>query len=160
MQLSFAQATPQATFSEEEPLEDEDYESLEATEEPPRQQMNIAQNSGQNSGQNSRQNSGQNSGQNSSINVQTNTQPVLIVPMNVSKPAQSQIIQPPVPGAPPTLAFDTSEPVMKNIGLQPSSSRSNSPAPRPRTNSNASNSSSGMNTNTNPNVRVNVVKEG
>ena len=99
---------------------------------------------------------------NSSINVQTNSQPVLVVPMNVSQPAASQIIPSPAPGAPPTLSFDTSEPVMKNIGLQPSEnrSRSNSPAPRPRTNSNGSNSSVGTTSNSNPNVRVNVVKEG
>jgi hypothetical protein len=151
MQLTIAQPTPQATsqatFSEEEPLGDQDYESLDLGLDKPKQPTNV----------------GQPTAQNSSINVQTNTQPVLIVPMNVSKPAQSQIIQPPVPGAPPTLAFDTSEPVMKNIGLQPSSSnnsRSNSPAPRQRTNSNSSNSSSGINSSTNPNVRVNVVKEG
>ena len=150
MQLSISQLTqpPQATFSEEEPMGADDYEPLDApVDRPAPRNMNAPTNSSQ---------------MNSSINVQTNSQPVLVVPMNVSQPAASQIIPSPAPGAPPTLSFDTSEPVMKNIGLQPSEnrSRSNSPAPRPRTNSNGSNSSVGTTSNSNPNVRVNVVKEG
>jgi hypothetical protein len=148
------------TFSEEEPIGEDEYETLGP--------INTGANSGltgANSGMNSRANSGMNSGltgtNSGSINVQTNSQPVLVVPMNVSQQPSSQYIPPPAPGAPPTLAFDTSEPVLRNLGLPPTNANSNSR--RQRTNSNASaNSANSANSaaNSAPNVKVNVVKEG
>jgi hypothetical protein len=102
----------------------------------------------------------QNSQNSNSINVQTNSQPVLVVPMNVNR---QQMINSPAPGAPATLAFDTSEPAMRNSGISaPSNTRNNSAsnsAPRSRSNSANSNTSE-INSSTAPNVRVNVVKEG
>lgn len=76
-----------------------------------------------------------------SINVQTN-QPVMVIPMNVSQPpAATEIISPPAPGAPTTIAVDTSENAMKSIGLPAvtapgnARSRANSNGGRSRSNS-------------------------
>ena len=110
-----------------------------------------------------------------SINVQTN-QPVMVIPMNVSQPpAATEIISPPAPGAPTTIAVDTSENAMKSIGLPPvtapgnARSRSNSNGGRSRSNSPGAGTPGSVNVtkqgsaNAPPpaaNVRVNVNKMG
>ncbi len=57
------------------------------------------------------------------VSVQTTTQPVLVVPVNVgtgqAQASGTQFIPPPVPGAPGTLAVDTGEAAMRNLGLPP-----------------------------------------
>lgn len=140
------------TFSDEVPIDDEDYEELDQG-----QGMNVNMGPGNSGNSNSRVS--QNSQNSNSINVQTNSQPVLVVPMNVNQ----QMIKSPAPGAPATLAFDTSEPAMRNSGISAhantgNNSRSNS-APRSRSNSGNSNSTE-VNSSTPANVKVNVVKEG
>lgn len=92
------------------------------------------------------------------INVQTHTQPVLVVPLNMSQGATStQYVPSAAPGAPPTLAIDTSEPAMRNIGIAPqalprSPSRVNARVALP------AGGGSSTNANSAPNVKVNVVK--
>ena len=66
---------------------------------------------------------------NNQVNVQTSSQPVLVIPMNIGTSAATEFIPPPMPGAPPTLAVDTSEKAMSSMNLLPNSqqrSRSNS----------------------------------
>jgi hypothetical protein len=104
------------------------------------------------------------------VNVQTSTQPVLVVPLNVGQaqaPA-AQYLPPPVGGAPPTFAVDTSEQAMAAAGLSSgyapqarsrAASRSASPGTRPRAQSGA-NSSGNSAALSAPNVKVNVVKQG
>lgn len=51
------------------------------------------------------------------VNVQTTTQPVLVVPLSMNQaPAPTELIPPPTPGAPSTLAVDTSPNAMRSIG--------------------------------------------
>lgn len=69
----------------------------------------------------------------SSVNVQTSSQPVLVIPMSIGSSAATELIPPPIPGAPATLAVDTSAKAMSSMNLQPSHearSRSNSPGKR------------------------------
>ena len=55
-----------------------------------------------------------------SIQVQTTNQPVMVIPMNVgAPPPPAEYIPPPVPGAPATLAVDTSDAAMRAEGLSP-----------------------------------------
>lgn len=116
---------------------------------------------------------GNNGGQNmnrSGVNVQTNNQPVLVIPMNVNRPAQqTELIQSPMNGAPKTLAVDTSENAMRSLNLPsiPSSNRSRSTSPRSNGRA-ATNTvvnvkregSSAPTNNSNANVRVSVTKQG
>jgi hypothetical protein len=148
-------ATPSGvTFSGEEPIGEDEYETL------PESNSGVPTNSVPTNSGPRMMNSG---ATNNSINVQTNSQPVLVVPMNVSQPAASQYIPPPAPGAPPTLAFDTSEPVLRNLGLPPTNTNSNSRRPRTNSNSSAGSANSGNGSNSAnasaANVKVNVVKE-
>jgi hypothetical protein len=56
------------------------------------------------------------------INVQTATQPVLVVPVNVGQPAAAppaEIYNTAIPGAPATIAVDTSPAAMQGAGLPP-----------------------------------------
>jgi len=71
-----------------------------------------------------------------SVSVQTSNQPFLVVPVNVGTGAPpAEFLPPAVPGAPPTIAVDTSNSTMRNIGLTSApqvarsrgNSRSNSP---------------------------------
>ena len=162
MQFSVAQPytgpeePPGVTFSEEEPIGENDYESLD--------DGLTAANTRANAVLNSRPANAPVGGT-GGINIQTNSQPVMVVPMNVSQPAASQYVPSPAPGAPPTLSFDTSEPVMRNLGLPPppTNSRANSRSPsngRSRSNSGANSSSNSVSASSAPNVKVNVVKEG
>jgi len=58
------------------------------------------------------------------VSVQTTNQPVLVVPLSMNQaPAPTEIIPPAAPGAPSTIAVDTSETAMKSIGAQPSIAR-------------------------------------
>jgi hypothetical protein len=51
------------------------------------------------------------------VNVQTTSQPVLVIPLNMNKPADpTQVIPAPAPGAPQTIAVDTSPNAMRGIG--------------------------------------------
>jgi hypothetical protein len=157
MQLSVAQPTPTrgVTFSDGEAIGDDEYESLDN---PNATALNTAANSRPVSNTATL-------GSNSGINVQTNSQPVLVVPMNVSQqqasPAASQYVQSPAPGAPPTLTFDTSEPVLRNLGLPSTATygRAASKSPNRRVAA-ASGGSSSISASSAPNVKVNVVKEG
>jgi DNA-directed RNA polymerase II subunit RPB2 len=82
-----------------------------------------------------------------SVNVQTTNQPVLVVPLSMNQAAApTELIQPPVPGAPATLAVDTSPNAMNGIGAPAQQSRNNRPK--------RSNSPGG------PPPVVNVSKEG
>jgi hypothetical protein len=59
-------------------------------------------------------------GQNQGIHVQTSSQPVLVIPLNVNKqPEPTQVIPAPAPGAPQTIAVDTSPSAMQGIGAAP-----------------------------------------
>ena len=116
---------------------------------------------------------GNNGGQNmnrSGVNVQTNNQPVLVIPMNVNRPAQqTELIQSPMNGAPKTLAVDTSENAMRSMNLpsMPSSNRARSTSPRSNGRA-ATNTvvnvkregSSAPTNNSSANVRVSVTKQG
>ena len=52
------------------------------------------------------------------VNVQTSNQPVLVIPMNVGTPtAPTQLIDSPRPGAPKTIAVDTTTNAMRQQGL-------------------------------------------
>jgi len=106
-----------------------------------------------------------------SVNVQTTSQPVLVIPMNIGTPAPTEIINPPMPGAPATLAVDTSESAMRglNVPRVNSTRRVNSGMARPsaapaRTGAapvvNVTRQGSAAPTNANANVRVNVTKQG
>jgi len=119
-------------ISEPSSLGDEDYETMPGEQgsnsnasNASNSNSNTSQNSNQssqNSNQNSQQgpqNQGQQGGgyqQNNSVNVQTTSQPVLVVPLNVSSQQPSaQYMNSPAPGAPATFAVDTS-----SVGGQPS----------------------------------------
>jgi len=110
------------------------------------------------------------------VNIQSSSQPFLVVPLSMQHgPAPTEIIQSPVPGAPQTIAVDTSENAMRSIGSnagqQTPRSRSGS---RSRKNSYGSSSGNGQaptvtvnregaaaqSSNTSSNVRVSVNKLG
>jgi hypothetical protein len=109
--------------------------------------------------------------QNRGVNVQTTNQPVLVIPMNIGTPAPTEIINAPMPGAPATLAVDTSESAMRglNVPRVNATRRVNSgmarvsPGPA-RTGAapvvNVTRQGSAAPTNANANVRVNVTKQG
>ena len=85
-----------------------------------------------------------------SVNVQTSSQPVLVIPMNIGTHATTEVIQPPMPGAPHTLAVDTSSRAMSSMNLHPS------PEPRSRSNSGSKRFSGGSA----PGAVVTVKREG
>jgi hypothetical protein len=79
------------------------------------------------------------------IHVQTSNQPVLVIPMNVGTPtAPTQLIESPRPGAPKTIAVDTTANAMKQQGLPQTGGGSGGGAKR-----------SGS-----PSARLNVTKRG
>jgi hypothetical protein len=105
------------------------------------------------------------------VNVQTSSQPVLVIPMNVGQSvAPTEFIQSPMPGAPKTIAVDTSDSALRMIGggVVPSAARTRSTSPRRGGSSGGSTpvvtvsreGSSGPSANSNPNVRVTVMKQG
>ncbi|NBO09622.1 MAG: hypothetical protein EBV30_09860, partial [Actinobacteria bacterium] len=53
----------------------------------------------------------------SSVNVQTSSQPVLVIPMSVGVSSPTELVQPPIPGAPATIAVDTRESAMRGLNL-------------------------------------------
>jgi hypothetical protein len=123
-----------ATFSAPVGLGEEDFSSLDDSAapvaSPPAQQ--------------------QGGGGSSSVNVQTSSQPVLVIPMNVGPPpAATQMIGPPVNGAPSTISVDTSRNAIQNT-IEQTSQR-----PKSRRGSGASNSSAPA-----ANAIVNVIKQG
>ena len=123
-----------ATFSAPVGLGEEDFSSLDDSAapvaSPPAQQ--------------------QGGGGSSSVNVQTSSQPVLVIPMNVGPPpAATQMIGPPVNGAPATISVDTSRNAIQNT-IEQTSQR-----PKSRRGSGASNSSAPA-----ANAIVNVIKQG
>ena len=99
--------------------------------------------------------------QQSQVNVQTSTQPVLVVPLNMTQQAPpAEYIGTATPGAPPTFAVDTSQKAMGAAGfetVQRSRPASRSPSRSP---SRSAPSSPQINSNTTPSTRVNVIKEG
>ena len=60
---------------------------------------------------------------NGSVNISSASQPFLVVPVNVGS-SGAEFLPPTVPGAPPTIAVDTSAQAMRSIGL-------NAPPPSP-----------------------------
>jgi hypothetical protein len=75
--------------------------------------------------------------QSNSVTVQTTNQPVLVVPLSMNQaPAPTEVIAPPAPGAPNTIAVDTSPNAMKTVVS--SNSRPGTPNNRSRSNSNGS----------------------
>jgi hypothetical protein len=60
---------------------------------------------------------------NGSVNISSSSQPFLVVPVNVGT-SGAEFLPPTVPGAPPTIAVDTSAQAMRSIGL-------NAPPPSP-----------------------------
>jgi hypothetical protein len=94
--------------------------------------------------------------QSNSVTVQTTSQPVLIVPLSMNQaPAPTEVIPPPAPGAPNTIAVDTSPNAMK--GIAPSRSVTPTNQNRGRSRSNSGNSG---NASPNVNARVTVNKMG
>lgn len=83
--------------------------------------------------------------QQQSVNVQTSSQPVLVVPLSMQQAAPTEMIPPAAPGAPSTIAVDTSENAMRGITSRP-------PSRRP--------SGTNTNANSNPNATVTVNKVG
>jgi hypothetical protein len=49
------------------------------------------------------------------VNVQTSSQPVLVIPMSVGVSSPTELVEPPIPGAPATIAVDTRESAMRGI---------------------------------------------
>jgi DNA-directed RNA polymerase II subunit RPB2 len=110
-----------------------------------------------------------NNARSNGVNVQTTSQPVLVIPMNIGTAAPTEAISPPMPGAPTTLAVDTSERAMRGLNLPATGQnrRSNSgnravgsvPA-RANAVVNVQREGSTTPTNSNANVRVSVTKQG
>jgi len=74
--------------------------------------------------------------QNRGVNVQSGSQPFLVVPLSMNQgPAPTEIVQSPVPGAPATIAVDTSETAMRSIGSNTNEGRSRSNSQSRRGNS-------------------------
>jgi DNA-directed RNA polymerase II subunit RPB2 len=83
------------------------------------------------------------------VSVQTTSQPVLVVPLSMNQaPAPTEIIPPPAPRAPSTIAVDTSPNAMRGIGAAAAA------APRPNNKARRPNSPGG------PPSLVNVSKVG
>jgi hypothetical protein len=108
-------------------------------------------------------------GQGQGVNVQTTTQPVLVIPMNVGQSvAPTEVFQSPMPGAPKTIAVDTSDSALRMIGGGATpAARARSTSPRRGGSSGGTpvvtvnrQGSSGPSANSNPNVRVTVMKQG
>jgi len=105
-----------------------------------------------------------------SVNVQTSSQPVLVIPMNIGRPAApTEVYQPPMPGAPTTFAVDTSDQALKSLNIPSTTNRANPNTRRsvspgtPRTGSVVNVQRQGSvapPANNNANVRVNVTKQG
>jgi len=91
---------------------------------------------------------------NAPVNVQTSSQPVLVIPMSVGVSSPTELVQPPIPGAPATIAVDTRESAMRGLNL-PSVGQ----APRSRSNS-SSGTKRPQGGGVAPNTIVNVRREG
>jgi hypothetical protein len=71
-------------------------------------------------------------GQGQGVNVQTTNQPVLVVPLSMTQaPAPTEVIPPATPGAPSTIAVDTSETAMRGIGAPSQPTRPVTPNRKP-----------------------------
>jgi hypothetical protein len=143
LQVTPAQASVEASsaanFSEPVALGEGDFSQLDDTLPT---MTNLQQKGGGQSGMN----------QSGSVNVQTSTQPVLVIPMNVGKPpAATQMIQPPINGAPSTISVDTSQNAIQNTIEQTNGTR-----PKSRRGSNVSFGGAAAAANT----IVNVIKQG
>lgn len=148
LQVTPAQASVEASsaanFSEPVALGEGDFSQLDDTLPT---MTNSQQKGGGQSGMNQ---SGMN--QSGSVNVQTSTQPVLVIPMNVGKPpVATQMIQPPINGAPSTISVDTSQNAIQNTIEQTNGTR-----PKSRRGSNVSFGGAAAAANT----IVNVIKQG
>jgi DNA-directed RNA polymerase II subunit RPB2 len=117
----------------------------------------------------------QQGGGGNSVNVQTSSQPVLVIPMNVGQAAPTEIIQPPMRGAPGTIAVDTSDRALNSMGLPSNQQRpQRGGSPNARRPSSGGGVRSGGGTpvvtvqrqgssapsNSNSNVKVQVTKQG
>ena len=97
------------------------------------------------------------------VNVQTMNQPVLVVPLSMNQgPARTEMIAPPAPGAPATLAVDTSTNAMRGIAPAPAQRPRNNRSVSPGAPANVTVNKLGGNSAPPPaaNVRVSVNKLG
>jgi hypothetical protein len=90
---------------------------------------------------------------NTSVNVQTSSQPVLVIPMSVGVSSPTELVEPPIPGAPATIAVDTRESAMRGLNLP-------SVGQAPRSRSNTSSGTKRVQGGGAPNTIVNVRREG
>jgi hypothetical protein len=135
MNLMMAQSQPMMQSQPMESLEDDDSDDIPFSQAPVQQLQSQPQYQQQ-----------QQQSQQQSVNVQTSSQPVLVVPLSMQQAAPTEMIPPAAPGAPATIAVDTSENAMRGIAPRPTS-------PRRATNTNT-------NANSNPNTTVTVNKVG
>jgi DNA-directed RNA polymerase II subunit RPB2 len=100
--------------------------------------------------------------QQQSVNVQTSSQPVLVVPLSMQQAAPTEMIPPAAPGAPSTIAVDTSESAMRGITSRPPSRRPSGSSTNASTNATVTVNKVGSSQAPPPaaNVRVNVNKVG
>jgi hypothetical protein len=174
-----APVIPLPQISEPLGLGDEDYENLPGTESQnsPSSNLNslnsnLSNSSSSNTNSNSKSSSSQNYNNTSpmqqqggayhndnGVNVQTTTQPVLVVPLNVSRQSSAQMLGSPAPGAPATFAVDTSSlgAGVPSAGAKTTPSRGSSPGRTPRVSVIKTGGSSETAPAT-PNTRVTVVK--
>lgn len=103
------------------PMEEDNMDDVPFAEEDVTAQS-AALSAGQSGAQGLSQGSAQRQG---SVNVQTTDQPVLVIPMNIGRSAPTEMIAPPMPGAPATLAVDTSNQAMQQMNLPSQQSRNN-----------------------------------
>jgi hypothetical protein len=174
-------SVPLPKISEPSGLGDEDYETLAGEQinssasgnnNSSSSGSNNSSSSGSNNNSSSGSNNNSSSGSNNSsrptqqggsvqrdsgINVQTSTQPVLVVPLNMSSQPSAQYLKSPAPGAPATFAVDTSTLTPSQPTRNGGSSRSQSPNASPRVNVTKTGGSS-ESAPAAPNTRVTVVK--
>jgi len=107
----------------------------------------------------------QQGGGNNGVNVQTNSQPVLVIPMNMKAPAPTEFINPPMRDTPGTFAVDTSQNAMNSLGLpvaaqRGGASRRNSGTPSKGAPVVTVQRQGSSTPSSNANVRVQVTKQG
>jgi DNA-directed RNA polymerase II subunit RPB2 len=147
MNLMMAQSQPMMQSQPMESLEDDDSDDIPFSQAPVQQLQSQPQYQQQ---------------QQQAVNVQTSSQPVLVVPLSMQQAAPTEMIPPAAPGAPATIAVDTSENAMRGIAPRPPSRRPSSTNANVNTNGNVTVNKVGSSQAPPPaaNVRVNVNKVG
>jgi hypothetical protein len=147
MNLMMAQSQPMMQSQPMESLEDDDSDDIPFSQAPVQQLQSQPQYQQQ---------------QQQAVNVQTSSQPVLVVPLSMQQAAPTEMIPPAAPGAPATIAVDTSDNAMRGITSRPPSRRPSSTNANANTNGNVTVNKVGSSQAPPPaaNVRVNVNKVG